>query len=165
MKVVDIANDIWYSELNETTDTSIAAIAFWIRSNVGKLNQTIGTDYIVNDISLEIVDKNGMEIGSSEVAILKTLYLIYWYNRQAKNFLGVSSANLLLEVTSDGATVRTINKNEIAKSYIALVKEAKDDLRGLVNNYVLSLSTPLQVVGDDTDYTITSSRYVRRREL
>ncbi len=123
MQIKDIANEIWFSDLDETTETSIAAIAFWLRSNIGKLNESIGTDYFVNETSLEIVDNAGNEIGLSETAILKQLYLIYWYGRQARNFLGAASASTLLEVSSDGATVRTVNRNEIAKSYLILLKE------------------------------------------
>jgi hypothetical protein len=156
MQIKDIANELWYSDLDGTSDTSIAVIAFWLRSNVGKLNETLGVDYHVDETSLEIVDDSGAEIGISEVAIFKMLYLVYWYGRQARNFLGASSASTLLEVSSDGATVRTVNRNDIAKSYLVLLKEAKEELKGLVNGYVFSTSTPLQVVGDDTDYYIPS---------
>jgi hypothetical protein len=165
MKIVDIANEIWYTELDETSDTSIAAIAFWLRSNVGKLNESIGTDYSVHETTLEIVDEDGVEIGLSETAILKEMYLIYWYGRQAKNFLGVSSANILLEVSSDGATVKTVNRNEIAKSYLILLKEARVELQSLINGYVFGKSTPRHVYGDDTESHIPSRSDSRYRGL
>ncbi len=157
MRVVDIANELWYSDLDETTETSIAAIAFWLRSNIGKLNEMIRTDYVIDETTLEIVDdSNGEEIGTSEAAIYKQMYLIYWYNRQANNFLGASSASVLLEVTSDGATVRTVNRNEIAKSYLVLLKESKGEFKTLINNYTFKKSTPRHVFGDDTEARIES---------
>ena len=40
MKVVDIANEI-YLELGSPTTTNLAAISFWIRANIGRLNNLI----------------------------------------------------------------------------------------------------------------------------
>ena len=53
MKVVDIAQEI-YMELGEPSSLSIPAIAFWIRSNVGALNNYIDKAFKINDSSLEI---------------------------------------------------------------------------------------------------------------
>ena len=42
MKIVDIADEI-YRELGEPTDNSIPPIAFWIRTNLGTLNNYLNT--------------------------------------------------------------------------------------------------------------------------
>ena len=48
MKIVDIADEI-YRELGEPSTISIPAIAFWIRSNVGELNNRLNTTFKIVD--------------------------------------------------------------------------------------------------------------------
>ena len=70
MKVVDIAQEIYF-DLNSPSDLSLAAIAFWIRANVGRLNSIVFSNFKLND-SYEIVDSdNGdaeLESGGAESA-------------------------------------------------------------------------------------------------
>ena len=73
MKVVDIADDI-FRELGEPSSLSIPAITFWVRSNVGRLNNAINTEFAVDEESLEIkrkIDLKPTNIGIDEVTILK----------------------------------------------------------------------------------------------
>ena len=53
MKVVDIADEV-YRELGSPTDLSIPAIAFWLRTNIGSLNNHINTAFVINSTSYEI---------------------------------------------------------------------------------------------------------------
>ena len=48
MKVVDIANEI-FIELGEPSSLSIPAITFWVRSNIGKLNNAINTQFFIKN--------------------------------------------------------------------------------------------------------------------
>ena len=48
MKIVDIADEI-YRELGEPSSLSIPAISFWIRSNVGELNNRLNTAFKIYD--------------------------------------------------------------------------------------------------------------------
>ena len=59
MKIVDIANEI-YRELGEPSTTSIPAIAFWVRSNIGALNNYLNESFTINN-SYEIVDPNSAD--------------------------------------------------------------------------------------------------------
>ena len=43
MKVVDIADEI-FRELSEPSTLSIPAIAYWVRSNVGELNNYLNVN-------------------------------------------------------------------------------------------------------------------------
>ena len=54
MKVVDIAQEI-FMDLGEPSDLSIAALSYWIRANVGKLNSIIFENFALNQ-DFEIVD-------------------------------------------------------------------------------------------------------------
>tara|TARA_Y100000004_G_scaffold157365_1_gene183037 strand:- start:230 stop:856 length:627 start_codon:yes stop_codon:yes gene_type:complete len=49
MKIVDIADEI-YRELGEPSSISIPAISFWIRSNVGELNNRINTTFKITEV-------------------------------------------------------------------------------------------------------------------
>ena len=80
MKVVDIAQEI-YLDLNSPSDLTIAAIAFWVRANVGKLNSLVFANFALND-SYEIVDtdNSNTEIDINAAAILKKMYIIHRYS-------------------------------------------------------------------------------------
>ena len=70
MKVVDIAQEI-YMELGEPSSLSMPAIAFWIRSNVGALNNYIDKAFKINDSSLEIEEYHSDS--SSDLQIMHQL--------------------------------------------------------------------------------------------
>jgi len=58
MKIVDIADEI-YRELGEPSSISIPAISFWIRSNVGELNNRINTTFKIVDYGTEAYEFSG----------------------------------------------------------------------------------------------------------
>ncbi len=58
MKIVDIADEI-YRELGEPSTISIPAISFWIRSNVGELNNRINTTFKIVDYGTEAYEFSG----------------------------------------------------------------------------------------------------------
>ena len=58
MKIVDIADEI-FRELGEPSTISIPAIAVWIRSNVGELNNRINTTFKIVDYGSEAYEFSG----------------------------------------------------------------------------------------------------------
>ena len=58
MKIVDIADEI-YRELSEPSTISIPSIAFWIRSNVGELNNRINTTFKIVDYGADAYEFSG----------------------------------------------------------------------------------------------------------
>ena len=58
MKIVDIADEN-FRELGEPSTISIPAIAFWIRSNVGELNNRINTTFKIVDYGAEAYEFSG----------------------------------------------------------------------------------------------------------
>ena len=56
MKVVDIADEI-FRELSEPSTLSIPAIAYWVRSNVGELNNYLNTSFRVSHETFEITEQ------------------------------------------------------------------------------------------------------------
>ena len=58
MKIVDIADEI-FRELGNPLTISIPAISFWIRSNVGELNNRINTTFKIRDTNPDIYELSG----------------------------------------------------------------------------------------------------------
>jgi len=172
MKVVTIADEI-YRELSEPTTISIPAISYWIRSNVGALNNRINTTFKITTSSYELnasIKNSGYEpevfneasgaiglgnpqiteIQTEEASILKKMYNVHYYDQQIRTTVGAASSDPIVEVASDGSRVRKINKNELSKTYLSLKKEEYNELNDLINAYKLRKASPVQVAGDDT---------------
>ena len=184
MKIVDIADEL-FRELGEPSSISVPAISFWIRSNVGELNNRINTTFKISTygseayefsgsfidpayepqafneatgaLGLSVSGDNGIAsapaivaIQPEEVAILKKMYVVHYYDKQIRSTVGAASTDPIVEVASDGSRVRKINKNELSKTYLALKKEEYMELMDLINAYKLRKSSPVQVAGDDT---------------
>ena len=64
MKIVDIADEI-YRELSEPSTISIPSIAFWIRSNVGELNNRINTTFKIVDYGADAYEFSGSFVSPS----------------------------------------------------------------------------------------------------
>tara|TARA_Y100001938_G_C8101576_1_gene442219 strand:- start:16141 stop:16668 length:528 start_codon:yes stop_codon:yes gene_type:complete len=151
MKITDISHEI-FTELGSPTNLSVPAIAFWIRTNVGTLNNLINTSFVLNashEIE-ETVDSVTTEIGRNEVSILKKMHLIHYYDTLVRDSIGAASWNSVIEVTDMNARVRKINRSEIGKTLAQVKKEENVQLEKLVIAYKSGNATPLQVSGDDT---------------
>ena len=64
MKIVDIADEL-YRELAEPSSISIPAISFWIRSNVGELNNRINTTFKISEHGENAYEFSGSFIDAS----------------------------------------------------------------------------------------------------
>ena len=163
MKVVDIADEI-FRELSEPSTLSIPAIAYWVRSNVGELNNYLNTSFRVSHSTFEIeesvdvtgrqpvsfnsaVDNSTLELQFEEKAVLKKMYNVHYYDQQLRSTLGAASNDPVVEVVSDGSKVRKINKNELSKTYASLKRQEYDELSDMITAYKLRLSAPVQVAG------------------
>jgi hypothetical protein len=150
-KIVDIADEI-YRELGEPSDISIASIAYWLRTNIGKLNVLLNKPYLINETTLEIYssDETKDPFGINEKTIFKKIYTVYYYERLFRNALGAASTDSTIEIDQNGFRAKRVNKNELAKTYSDLKKQSDEALKMLLDKYELNEVTPLQVAGDDT---------------
>ena len=163
MKVVDIANEI-YLENAQPSDTSIPAIAFWIRSNVGKLNNLIYTNYSINQTNLEVVDASDVEIDILAAAIIKVMYKVYRVELDIRGILAGIGTDSVLEARDQDFSVKKINKSELLKTMTAFKKDSLKELHDLVHYYRSYNGPPSQIAGDDTVvgyYAGITSQYVR----
>lgn len=145
VKIVSIADEV-YRELASPSDLSIAAISFWLRTNLGQLNNLIDTSYALDVNTQEL--ETGLTI--EEAVIFKKLYFVHYYDIKIRATLGAASSDSVVEVSSDGARVRKINKNEISKTWMSARNLERDELTRLITAYKLTGSSPRQVAGDDT---------------
>lgn len=184
-KIVDIADEL-YRELAEPTDLSIASIAFWLRTNLGKLNILLNKNYSINTTDLEVDELNDA-FTINEKQIFKKLYLLSYYDRQIANLVGkASTVNLVninptginnsdsLEISQNGFTARRTSSTktssdairanaqfirQLGSNFIDLKKQTNEELTELLNKYELNEVAPLQVAGDDTVPDINPRSY------
>jgi hypothetical protein len=150
-KIVDVADEV-YREMGEPSDISIASIAYWLRTNIGKLNVLLNKPYLINETTLEIYssDETNDPFGINEKAIFKKIYTVHYYERLFRNALGAASTDSTIEIDQNGFRAKRVNKNELAKTYSDLKKQSDEALKMLLDKYELNEVTPLQVAGDDT---------------
>lgn len=148
--IVDIADEI-YRESDSDSQHSIPSIAAWLRfsGNIGALNNLINTEYSINSSDLEIYNEKNVIIGNLEVSIYKQLYFTRFYEKLSKNSLGAASVDILTEASSDGGTLRWVNRNERSKTFNELKKDSQGELNRLVNWYKRNAYRPQHVEGAD----------------
>ena len=145
-KIVSISDEI-YRELGDPTDMSIATISFWLRTNLGQLNNLLNISIEIDSTTLEL---NGTGLTADQAVIFKKLYFIHFYDLKIRSTLGAAGTDSVIEVSSDGARVRKINKNELSKTWLAARSAEQEELTRLITAYRITASEPLQVAGDDT---------------
>ena len=148
MKIVDIADEI-HRELGSPSTLSIPAIAFWIRTNIGAMNNYLNTSFDVNSTSFEI-EESGTQIDPEAVSILKKMYHIHFYDGKLRDTIDAATTDSVVALSSDGSSIKKINKNEQSKTYMSIRTLHYNELKGLVTAYITKDTQPLQVAGDDT---------------
>ena len=178
-KIVDIADEV-YRELGEPSDISVSSIAFWFRTNLGKLNILINKTYAINTLDLEVDAISPETFTITEKSIFKKMYNIHYYDRQIINLIGKSrNINLVntdiattginnadtIQISENGFTYQkssstktaneTIKANtqfirQLGLNFVELKKQEVAELEMLTKNYNLNEINPLQVAGDDT---------------
>ncbi len=153
MKIVNIANEI-HAEINYDSSTSIAAISYWLRGQLGRINNLLFEDFVIEETSgqYEIVDGDNTEISQEAVSVLKSLYRVYDYGVSVRSTMNALTNDSLLEFTDNlqGSTVRRHNKGEQAKTFASLKAAEQENLNDLIGAYRMRNTEPSQTVGDDT---------------
>jgi hypothetical protein len=154
IKVVDIADQI-HRELGSPTDLSISAIAFWVRTNVGTLNNMVNQNFRINDsYEIDRVDPDNdtltIDIDINAISVFKKMYMVHYYDNKIRSTLAAASTDSVVELSSDGSSIRKINKNEQGKTYATLKKMEYEELNYLANAYKAGEAIPVQVAGNDT---------------
>jgi hypothetical protein len=116
VKIIDIADEL-HRELGEPDDISIPSIAFWLRTNLGKLNIHLNKKYFINTLDLEVDAISPETFTITEKTIFKKLYNIHYYDRQIIKLIGKSNnLNLINQDTSssgENATTGSANSDSL----------------------------------------------------
>lgn len=159
ISVTDIANEI-FVELDQSTDVSIPEVAFWLRAHIGDLNNLILTAFTIDPITLEISPTTSF--GEDEKSIFKGVYYLKYYETLARRLLGAAGIQTTIEWSSDGHSIRKINRGTLAQIYNQVRKELKDELMSQVNFYKINRATPKSIEGQEVNELIVwPARYNR----
>ena len=142
--VTSIAQEI-YEEMGEPDDFSIAAIAAWVRRNIGGLGNMLNNSYEINSYTLEI----SPNLSDIEKYIFKKMYSIYFFDIKIKS-AGSLALSDYTSIKDDFGSVQKLNTNEILKGFYQIRQQEYKELKDLSTKYVLNASSPVQVAGDDT---------------
>lgn len=145
MTLTDLADET-YREMAQDSSLSIPFITFWMRGNFGNLNTRLHTDFELNEDTLEITPA----LGVKESVIFKKMFLIYFYENKIRTGMGAMGWDSAISVSSDGAEVKLVSRNDIAKTYINIKKGEVEALELLIRDYKINRSGPVAVHGDDT---------------
>lgn len=144
IKIIDIADEI-FRDLGQIPELSIAYISFWLQSNIGKLNNLILTNYSINPSTLEICPA----LGNDEKDIFKELFKVKFYEQQVQKFLYAGAYDNIVELADGDGKIRLVSKNDLAKTALALKKDAETQLIYLSHLYKFGKMKPIQVTGND----------------
>ncbi|MHA2052017.1 MAG: hypothetical protein ACW99F_00345 [Candidatus Hodarchaeales archaeon] len=143
--VGSLANDIasgYFSYLTGSElDSQITSISGWLETNFGQLNNMLYTSFSGANAPLKL----------EEQAIYTQLYLKSYYVNKANRVLrNIDNDADWVRITEGDTTLVRTNKNEVAKSYRALSKDAEEMAKSLTASYHSYLAQPLQVAGTDS---------------
>lgn len=149
MTVATIADEI-HKELGEPTAYTTTAIQFWLRSNIGELNNLLLTNYSLNNNEIKDDCDPAEPIEVEPAAILKKMYKVHYHDLEIKKNLLSISTDSIIEVRDQGSSVRKVNKNQVTLALTNIRKQEVEELNNLVTAYRARNSEPRQVAGDDT---------------
>ncbi|MAF24267.1 hypothetical protein CL634_01580 [bacterium] len=158
MKAVDIADEL-YRELSSPADLSIPAVSYWLRTNLGALNNHLNTCYVLGaeptyEVQQTYTGSQGEtvteEIDDQAKAVLKKMYIIHYYDNKLRQGLIAASTDSVISVSDDGSSIKKINKNDVNKIYLKILEDETVELKKMIYSYQRRGAEPLQVAGDDT---------------
>ena len=155
-QIGQLASDIYDNELDNATtelgrEREVEKISGWLLANEGLLNTLIYTNF------------SGVNPGfkQEEADIYKQIYLSHYYKKSSRDTLRVITSESVdwIRLSEGDTTIVRNNKNEIAKTYLSLAKDAEEQIKQLVYSYTLYGARPLQVAGLDGGWPTGSGYY------
>jgi hypothetical protein len=148
-----------YEEIGEQAGYSQEYLANWFAGNInlGKLNNLIDTCFsgtYSTGIYGEVLSYDiEPDLGQQEMAIYKKIFEIDYYNKTARTVLngaaGILAGQDWITLKEGDSSITRSNRNEVARTYKTMSKDATEELNRMVNSYLKFKSLPQQVVGDD----------------
>lgn len=146
-----LANTVFVNEFDSDTDmATLAQISGWFENNLGELNTLIFTTFSGSGDGGHPDQIFTPKLGIEESGIYKQLYLRHFYKKKARNVLkGIDSSVDFISLREGDSMITRTNKNEIAKTYRGMAKDAEEELEKQVYAYNFYQSRPRQVVGSE----------------
>lgn len=146
-----------YADTELAREREIVAISGWLIANEGLLNTLIYTQFSGGNPGTV----KGSHFGLEEQEIFKQLYLSKYYRKSSRDVLRNITTNDMdwTRLSEGDTTIQRTNKNETAKTYITLAKEADERIKELVYSYNLYQARPLQTAGADGGYATGSGMW------
>lgn len=158
----EIAQEVFW-ELEDSSSVSVSGISYWLRSNIGRLNNVIYTNFNKPASGAggfyQGVTSGTSDMTDKEKDIFKLIYEIKYYDYQIRSSLGAASLDPIVEISSDGAKVRKVSRNDIGKTWLSLRKDANDALTKRIFAYTYNESSPRDIYGDDISSADTVISY------
>tara|TARA_R110000822_G_scaffold110654_6_gene241008 strand:+ start:35193 stop:35660 length:468 start_codon:yes stop_codon:yes gene_type:complete len=137
----DIASGNFFYLTGSELSTQISNTSGWLGTNLGQLNSLLYTCYTGEN----------PDLGSEESSIFAQLYLKSYYTTKSLRVLrNIDNDADWIRVTEGDTTLVRTNKNEVAKSYRGLSKDADEMCKSLLSSYHSYLAMPSQVAGTDS---------------
>jgi hypothetical protein len=115
--------------LDNDSSLSTSYVATWIRNNVGKVNNLVGTSFDLDE-NLEYTPC----INQSIKDIIKHLYVCHYWSMQAKANFGASAFDIT-ELREGDNTIRLSNKTDNAKIFSSMAKDCNVELMNIIKFY------------------------------
>ena len=146
-----LANTVFVNEFDSDTDmATLAQISGWFENNLGELNTLIFTTFSGSGDGGHPDQIFTPKLGIEESGIYKQLYLRHFYKKKARNVLkGIDSSVDFISLREGDSMITRTNKNEIAKTYRGMAKDAEEELEKQVYAYNFYQSRHRQVVGSE----------------
>ena len=141
-----------FSDLDSPSNLSVISISSWVRNNIGTLNNYIFTDFVTPTGGVDQIYSSGtptIYLEEREGSILKQMYSVKYFERMMQSNLGAASVSVLMELESDGGKIKTVNKNELSKTWLSAKKEAQTELKDLIHYYKMNKSLPRGISGEE----------------
>ena len=133
--ITSIADEI-ISDLDNDSSLSTSYVATWVRNNVGKVNNMLGTSFELDEnqeytpcISQDVKD------------IIKHLYQCNYWSMQAKANLGASAWNVTELIEGDNK-IRVASKTDNAKILTSMAKDCNAELLNIIKFYKTNHTLP-----------------------
>jgi len=141
----DIASDI-FMDLSQPDNLNIPYITAWLRANIGRLNNAIGTSYVIDPNTLE----TDLLLTENEAAIFNKIYLLNYYEKQINSVLQGAMVNNIDQIKEGDSTILFARPTDVTDGYREIRKDLAEELVKEIALYRMNKATVDQITGDDT---------------
>lgn len=143
MNVTQISDIIYRDFDDPPSSVSIPKIAFWVRyDGIGRLNDLLDLEISIDETTLEL----DTELSLTEISILKTLYMIRFYEKMMESSLGAGAYTTLDQewnTIQEGDTrISRISRVDKAREFKALQEKQSMFLDEAVAKYRINKAIP-----------------------